>query len=290
MRFGKSDFSYELGWFRDDFETEFDRYWWLDSPSPPDDSSADAWRALVQVRDLADSVASVAKSLLRRRGLGASRLQAGAQLAAEADRMEKNVALILERAKGMAGLTDVQRAKLAEALESPGSIDDPRARYLVFIARLQQHAHDEYNRSPARMAERIQRLVRYLVQFPGERAHAYLGRVAECFVLDMRAELAVMTRAVLESAIEDVVQEETVRAALRLGSNERVGLSNLIAYCENHRHGPVFGAKATAAAKRIKEAGDDAAHLVPGLEQNPEELLSDLATCLTDLERQRPVK
>src|SRR5690606_29432174 len=102
---------------------------------------------------------------------------------------------------------------------------------------------------------------------PGEFTSAYLSRVAECYIRDMRPELAVMCRAVLDTAIQQVADDEQVKNIVGAGRRGHVGLERRIEFC---RSCGIFDDEVRDAAERVMDAGDKAAHVVPGLERDPD--------------------
>ena len=96
----------------------------------------------------------------------------------------------------------------------------------------------------------------------------------------MAPEFAVMARAVLDTALEEFVDDETVRRAI--GGDRHIGLERRIEYCGQEG---VFDKQGKQAAGEIRDAGNQAAHMAPGLEPQMDRLLSGLMTALAQIER-----
>lgn len=125
------------------------------------------------------------------------------------------------------------------------------------------------------------RLLNFLMRVENIRTRQYLSRVAECYVRSMRAEFAVMSRAVVQAALEDILSTEQVREILQLPRAQRVGLGNLISAAD--RVG-ILSPEAKEACERVKTAGDDAVHTMPDVAADPDDVLADLAKVVAHLE------
>ncbi len=75
-----------------------------------------------------------------------------------------------------------------------------------------------------------------------------------------------------------VVPDEPVRQALNLAKRDRVGLSARLRYIDNLN---LIRGDARQAMDRLKRAGDDAVHTAPGLEPQPDAIMTDLLAALT---------
>ncbi len=181
--------------------------------------------------------------------------------------------------------------------EDPGGdLEGPAAAYHLYeatllfeVARLLPGIHEErLQEGFTRMrvdtdhvlAERINRLVKHRIQLPNHRTASYLSLVARCYLLGMRSELAAVSRAALETALEEFAPDELVRKKLGADRGGKVGLSRRIDYC---RAEGVFDRDTERAASAVKNAGDDVLHFVPGTEPTPEVLLDSLVQALAAL-------
>jgi hypothetical protein len=132
------------------------------------------------------------------------------------------------------------------------------------------------------LLRKVEVLLRHVRTSAGERTSSYLAAVSRCYLLGLVPEMAVMARAVMESALEERIEEESVRA--RVGPDRgRVGLGQYIEYAFAEG---IFDHATREAAKRLKSKGDDAIHSAPGLEGSGEGILDDLHRVLDALDRQ----
>jgi hypothetical protein len=95
-------------------------------------------------------------------------------------------------------------------------------------------------------------------------------RVAECYVREMRPEFAVMCRAVLDSALQEILTDEAV---LKRVGGDTATLERRIqaAYSVG-----IFDDSSFKSANVVREAGNTAAHLTPGLETPMDDILVDV--------------
>lgn len=121
-------------------------------------------------------------------------------------------------------------------------------------------------------------LLKHLISVPGERAKAYLTRVADCYINGMETEGVVMCRAVLDAALQEGLDNGTIVRAgnAKLNRIDKVDLDDRLRHLKRER--AVSGA-ALAAANRVRTAGNDAVHVSPGLAEL-EETLQDLVVFL----------
>lgn len=87
-----------------------------------------------------------------------------------------------------------------------------------------------------------------------------------------------MARAVLDTALQEVIPDEPVRMALQIAKRDRVGLSARLRYLDSL---DLIRGDARKAMDRLKSAGDDAVHTAPGLEPQPDAIMTDLLAALT---------
>ncbi len=257
-----------------DFEEDFLKVWGLDADAPPEGVERDDWLACRRIYGIASQIAEVALLLVRQKGIGPQRLATGSQLADEARSRDEQLSELLESVEPH--LAPEVFARVRDQLEAP-SASDPRSHRDIFVNTLQFAARRIFPPSLDEVASRLEALVRYVVGSQNDRTNAFLGRVANCYCLGLRTELAVMARAVLDTALQDVVPDDSVRQALKTPKHQRVGLSSRLQYLDN------FGLVAKAARHamgRIKTAGDNAVHTTPGLEPDPDSIMSDLVTAL----------
>ena len=147
-------------------------------------------------------------------------------------------------------------------------------RLALFDTSMQIFAYKYFGTHAGDLAARAVELVRSMIRVKGEAARQYLGRVAVCYVHDMRPELAVMARAVMEAALRACVDETTVSAR---GKRH----PTLIDWVEAARTNEILPHEAYEAALRVKRGGDDGIHNIP--QQAPERQVT-LAQLITVLE------
>ena len=257
-----------------DFRGDFIDYWGLEGHEPPEGMDRDEWLELRKLYGLAEQIGEVASTLIKRKGLGPQRLAQPAVMAAEARDFQAQVDKVLDAIKERFGL-DTWAAFDSALL--PHDASDPRTKQSVFQTSLELFTSALFIPSLDAVVARLQRLVDYLVAAQNERSNAFLARVARCYCLDHRTELAVMCRAVLDTALQDIAPDEHVRAHLGGRTNERIGLAKRLDYVDSLG---TIGSPVRAAMDRLKRVGDDAVHTAPGLEPDPDELMSDLVDAL----------
>lgn len=258
-----------------DYRQDFLEYWGFESDQPPSTLDRDDWLEYRKIYGLAKQTAEAATTLLQRKGLGRDRIALPQVLAQEASNVQEKVREILK-------VVDPGDWWKAYQLLLPYHTADPRTKYNVFKNTLQLEAARLFPYWPGKIAERLQVLVGYLVRYPNARTAAYLARVAACYSLDMRPEFAVMARAVLDTALQDLVDDDTVRSVV--GADRHVGLERRIEYAT--REG-IFDRETKAAADLLRRAGDVAVHTMPGLEPDLESMLGALVKALTSIEAAR---
>lgn len=116
---------------------------------------------------------------------------------------------------------------------------------------------------------------------PPERVRAYLQRVARCYVAGLDAETVVMCRAVLDAAFEERVPEAALESHLKARSLTRAPvLADRITVAG--RTG-IISRDVEAAARRVKDAGNDAVHNAPGANMPALEALTETTRILAAL-------
>lgn len=258
--------------YLDDFEAV---YGFADT-EPPEDISFDDWRDLRQIHGVAQKIAQIGATLLRRKGFGDHKMEMPDVLATEADNMQANVHQLLKV------IRDTQPDLETKAWFAllPYLPNDPRTRNHVFKITLQVEAAKLFETPYSKMATRLRELARCAVVFPGSDASEYLSRAARCYVLDMPPEFAVMGRAVLDTALGDLYSYKDVIDEVGSGKGDHVGLTRFIECAVSKG---LFDEEVRVAAHVVKDAGDAAAHgrldEVPAIDV----LLDALATVLKSI-------
>lgn len=271
-----------LGEARSDFEDAFMEFWGVNAKGPPDDLLDDDWLEARRLWGLSQQIASLGASLVQRKGIGRDRIAEPESLAAEVSRYEQALKELTEQAKKLRpDLTTYDLFKLRSTLRSIPS--SPVAKLGVITGALQIRAASLFPWDVASVTERLQTLATFLVRNPAERTRDYLSRVAACYVLELKPEFAVMARAALDAALEDLLDDEAVRA--RVGGEREVTLERRIQYL---RSMGLVDSRAAAAADSIRQAGRDAAHFSPSMVADIDDLLRDLVAVLNALEPLKP--
>ncbi len=112
-----------LEFAQDDFREAFFSVWGIDASAPPGGMDFDEWLAVKRVYGMAQQVASVARQLLKRRGVGPQKLQVGTQLASEALDREQDIRELEGR---LAGLMSTDELMAVQRFLNTPSASDPR--------------------------------------------------------------------------------------------------------------------------------------------------------------------
>jgi hypothetical protein len=260
-----------------EFREDFLDHWGLEDEECPESLDHDEWIECRTIYDLAKQIAGVATTLLHRKGLGEDRLARPDLWRAESNGRQQEVRKLLEK---IAHLPDSVRWQIEKALW-PTEPSDPRTKYNIFRNSMQLHAAELVRVSGADVAQRLSALVNQLARSADARTASYLERVAKCYVLNLPTEFAVMARSVLDSAIESQVDNEAVVALLGQRGRSSIGLKRRIEYCAAT---DIFDSETERAATRVRETGDDAVHLAPGIVYDMDSLLQDLIKCLAAID------
>ena len=126
------------------------------------------------------------------------------------------------------------------------------------------------------MARRAVHLLSHITTTQSERVRAYLSRVAESYIFGLSTEAAVMIRSVVEAALDERlvgVAESEVRQSIS-GVDTRHGpnLRQKIEFAKTKGWLPANDRTSETGSTyevtlQLKEQGDQAVHLSPGLEQ-----------------------
>lgn len=262
-----------------EYQKDFGHYWGLDSEFVPEGMDPDDWEEYRRLYGQIERLAVAAKRLVRPRQLPDAHLSMLEVLRREVTARQTEIDTWLESIKDTA--PDDLWWELADWL-APRHPADPRTKLDFVQHAMEIHAAREFVDDPAEFAKRMFSLLTFLARDPGGRTAAYLSRVAECYIRGMKPEFAVMCRAVLDAAIQEIVDDDDVLRRLPPEKRSFVGLAARIRYCQECG---IFDAGEASAAEHVKVASDNAVHQVPGLEPDPDALLTDLTTALRALER-----
>jgi uncharacterized protein DUF4145 len=259
-------------WYDEDFEF----FWGLGATEPPADWEYDQWQALRARQFLAQKLAKGAATLVRPQRLADKHVTSLRLLNREAATREQELDEVLAKIKEILG-GDVP-FRVYEVVYGH-HLDDPRTQLGFFHNCLQLEADKHFGTSPGRMADRMMPLIDLMIRQPGEFTREYLARVAACYIRDMQPEFAVMARAALDSAIQEVIDDDDV---LRTVGGDRADLERRIHACRTKSW---LTAEEERSATAVRKAGNDAIHVAPGMAPNSSDVLGHLSKVLAALDR-----
>lgn len=263
------------------FPAGWRRYHGIESPDPLLVGDTDA-------RDLMKTANRLVRAAerLSDRKLPDDQRQRPKELASKArEQRRKKEALIRDLRKVAEEVTDPDEGakleRIIDQLQGPSGLWSKEEEYRVFRSFLEIESFERYGVLPGDLADRVITLLGYLVGTDSQGARRYLERVAECFVLGLGAELAIMSRAVLESALKSLELEVVVE---EIKTARDVRHASLVDWIEAASQAGLFDEHARAAADAVKQAGNNAVHAAPGIESDPEQILQSLVLVLESLE------
>jgi|GEM_PF-2297192 len=260
----------------DDYPDDFREYYGLDAEYCPEHLDADEWEDYKRLYAVSERLARAAETLVRPRRLPDSQLTEIEQIREAANAENERRRRMLDELKET--LTEEQYRYVFSLLWGSGPA---KAREDLFRSAMQLHAVERFWTQPGDLATRMTRLLEFLVKTEGPRTQAYLSRLAECYVRGMSTEFAVMSRAVLESALSDTLEEDSVRAHQGIPSNKRVSLDDYISIAVQ---AGLFDDAHLEAVDQVRDAGNRAVHEFPGIEPDPDEILGHLQLIFQRLE------
>lgn len=256
----------------DDYPEDFRRYWGLDSKHAPEHLDPDDWDRYRRLDEVARRIAALATSLARPPKLPD-------EVLATPKRLDEGVARGRARMNELIDKVSSGNPDLIRILSSFPTLRPPEERdRRFFYAALQLHLAG-FVVWPRSLAEKVTTLTGFAVRVDSHRAREFLGRVSRCYLYGMDAELAVMARASLEAVLEERLDEQEVRKMRRIPKHLRVGLADLIAVAD----GTILSTEGAAAARKLKQVGDEAVHVSSQMAAKPEETLANLTVVLTDI-------
>lgn len=262
----------------DNYPNDFEAFWGLRSEACPEYLEADDWEEYRRLYQLATKLGQGVVRLVRPRRLPERALTGLGELRREADHDEQLLRDVLEKVRDH-GAEDL--AEQIRDLIVYGTVGGARAKATFFDNAMQIVAHEHFGYDLDGYAERMIQLVGHLTRTENSRTQAFLARVAECYIRGMDPEFAVMARAVMQSALERVLPEEDARNLVREHEGGRLGLAGHI---DAAITAGMVDDEVHEAMKRIKDAGDDAAHALPQLAPRASILIEDLSNVLRHLE------
>jgi hypothetical protein len=266
----------------DNFYQDYRRTWGLDGNGPADGISHDDWLQIMRVYGLGEQVGQIAAKLVAKKGFGPGKFAEIANLSDEAKRHEEMLRRVREiaAAKGEDDLAHL----IDRFLLMPSGPSDPRTREGVFENALQFTINDLFMPSLVRVSKRARQLAAVALKVENPRIQAYLSRVARCYCLDQGPEMAVMCRAVISAALEELVDDDAVLRVRFVAGGSRIGLEARIDTLESV---DAISPACNRALRFLKKTGDEAVHNTPGLEPPIEEMLDALVTAVSGLPGQK---
>jgi len=265
----------------DEFPSEWKRYWGIGEHVCPDHLDPGEWEAAREMHELARRICHAA-SALQGRKLPEELRTFPAILSMEAKDERQSRRELVERLE--AGLRPEQAGDgpvkdLIHFLKwSEGAAGTKEA---LFRTAVEIYSYPDFGCAPGEVARRVLELLEFLMRTKGKITREYLRRVAMCYVRDMRPEMAVMSRAVMETALQVEAVENRIDGHLKVKGKRHPGLGDWI---EAAAAVGVLNETGVLAARIVKDAGDDAIHNAP--QQAPEAriVLENLRTVLQQVE------
>jgi len=257
-----------------EYSSEFEEYWGHEAPSPPEGVELDTWVRYVHLAASARRLAQDASRLVKPGGVQPSEWTLPDILQSDAKDHDRKIEQLLQEVRDRYG---DEIAVLVQQHTSESHLDDPRVQNMFFENAFELEVARLFLPDVSNQARRALGLLRQSHRHHGRKSTAYLERVARCYVLDLAPEMAVMSRAVLETAIEERISDADVIDLVGFGKGGHVGLDRRIEYIEARG---LLSASALSSARVIKRAGDAAAH--GDLDQVP--TCDELLTALTHVQ------
>jgi len=236
---------------------DYREYWGINAKSCPEHLAVEEWLRLKETFGLGEKLAVLARSLVRGRGVGSGPLAQADLIAAESQRQ---VELAHAIDKVASERDNPELREFARWLSSPTQIHDPRTIAGVLGNAIQITMAEKVLPSLAEVSERAAMLAKLSIKVGNERVKAFLVSVSRCYCFDLGPELAVMCRAAMEAALDDVVSDAMVREKAR--ATGPIGLQAKIdAFSANYH----VAGDVSRLMNGIKVDGDTNIHDVPGI-------------------------
>lgn len=173
----------------------------------------------------------------------------------------------LERGQGNLG-------ELLDTLRDRLGLDPEQDTF--FIHALEAHLAGDLEDELWLMRDRAIKLVRYLVDVRSKRVRAYLARVGACFLRGLKTETVVMIGAVIDTALQDLLDDEEVRSSgIRCG--KYVSFGNRIEFM---RQSGRWDQATVDIAFRLADERNKAVHTAPDLARDEIMVMEDLVHLL----------
>ena len=266
----------------DEFPAEWKRFWGIGEHECPEHLDPDEWQAANEMHDLARRICYAAGGLQ------------GTKLPEELRTLPPILTKeARDERQSRQELVEHLESNLTPEERSSGPVKDlihflkwsegeAGTKEVLFRTAVEIYSYPDFGCAPGEVARRLLDLLEFLMRTRGEITREYLRRVAMCYVRDMRPEMAVMSRAVMETALQMEAVENRIESHLRAKGKRHPGLGDWI---EAAAAVGVLDEGGVIAAGIVKDAGDDAVHNAP--QQAPEArlVLENLRTVLQQVER-----
>jgi hypothetical protein len=256
-------------------------YWGLESDQAPRYLGAELWADVLNLDRQAHRLVAAASKLSRRK-LPEDKRTLPAWLTSQSDLERKQFDELAEFLREQLSEDDLAAEKWQEILGVIEGETPAERRERFFHVSVQIHAYQRFGYSPRALADRLLILLEFLVSTKVERAQAYLQRVANCFVLDLRPELGIMSRAVMEATLQSLDMESLVEKVCKARGKRH---PSLIDWIDAASQSGVIDEDGRLAAEIVRKAGDDVVHVSHELMPEPTMVLKNLVFVLTQVER-----
>lgn len=256
------------------YEQDFREYWGLEASTAPDWMEHDDWLAVKKAFGMGVQSAALALALVAPKGVGPGHLESLKEVRRKAEEFSETLRDIKLSAIESGNENLLSAIKRIEDPVAPG---DSRTRLGIYENAVQMSLCGALIPSLRTAAQRVERLLSCVQKVTNPRVSAYLSRVARCYCLDLRTEMAVMSRATVDAMLEDLIPNEAVEQAVGLGTRAQIGLASRINAAIALKTGD---SRTIAAIQKIKTNGDEAAHNTPGLEPTCDDQLNLLTQAL----------
>jgi hypothetical protein len=266
------DDAVDITW--NNYEDDYEAYWGIRAAEAPAHLTHEEWLALRDAFAMGKEAGKVALALVASQSVTAERIAQMREVEQFARRFDDALRNGREAARRD---SDPERVAAFDHFRTPYIAEDPRTLFGVFNNALQFALAGDLVPSIGRAGDRARRLLELVMEISNPRVAAYLSRVARCYCLDLPTEMAVMARATIDAALEELVPDEVVERSV--GANRR-GQISLASRVQAAFAIDAIDKESFDALQGVKSAGDNAAHASPGLVPPSEEQLNTLAKAL----------
>jgi hypothetical protein len=219
-----------LTWALDDassaYEDAFRQFWGLDGEKCPAWLQHDTWLTYLRLQELARTLAGAAARLIRPASIPSNDVREPNWIATEA---ALDIARIREFIDAVFEYPELE-SRVRDLVSAAQAVPESSiAKKAFFDACMELQAESLFGAASSALGARLVLLLDYLVTDANEFTRHYLARVAECYIRGMPSECAVMCRAVLDVALQSVLDDRLVVSTLRLPPRSFVNLNRRIA-------------------------------------------------------------